>query len=94
MAVGAEVDRATVQDQITQAQYAVATQFVQDGNPHIEDRFFDNATGRLLPPSQISEADWSLYESQLTAAMAERTQIAAMMTKFSQTFGHVGGYHK
>ncbi|MBX8688553.1 DUF4226 domain-containing protein [Mycobacterium sp. 20091114027_K0903767] len=92
--VGLTANETSVQHQITQAQYAVATQFVQDGNPHIEDRFFDNATGRLLPPSQISEADWSLYDAQLTAAMAERTQIAAMMTKFSQTFGHVGGYHK
>lgn len=92
--VGLTANETSVQHQITQAQYAVASQFVQDGNPHIEDRFFDDTSGRLKPPSQISDADWSIYDAQLTAAMADKTQIAAMMTKFSQTFGHVGGYQK
>jgi hypothetical protein len=63
------------------------------GDPHIDDRFFDT-NGRLMPPSQISAEDWSLYDAQLTASMAQYTQINAMLGKFSDTFGHVGGSHQ
>ena len=91
--VGLTANQTSVQHQITQAQYAVAAQFVHEGNPHIEDRFFDG-NGNLKPPSQIREEDWSIYDAQLTASMAEQTQINGMMTKFRETFGHVGGYNK
>jgi EspA/EspE family len=91
--VGLTANQTSIQHQITQAQYAVASQFVHEGNPHIEDRFFDG-NGNLKPPSQISEEDWSIYDAQLTASMAEQTQISGMMTKFCETFGHVGGYNK
>jgi hypothetical protein len=91
--VGLTANQTSVQHQITQAQYAVASQFVHEGNPHIDDRFFDQS-GNLKPPSQISDEDWSLYDSQLTASMADQTQINSMMTKFRETFGHVGGYNK
>lgn len=47
-----------------------------------------------MPPSQISAEDWSLYDAQLTASMAQYTQINAMLGKFSDTFGHVGGSHQ
>ena len=91
--IGLTANQQSTQHQITQATYTVASQFVQEGNTHIEDRFFDD-NGKLKPPSQISEADWSLYDSQLTASMAEYTQINAMLTKFSGTFSHVGGYQE
>jgi hypothetical protein len=91
--VGLTANQTSVQHQITQAQYAVASQFIHGGNTHIDDQFFDQ-NGNLKPPSQISDADWSLYDAQLTASMADQTQINAMMTKFRETFGHVGGYNK
>ena len=89
--VGLTANQTSVQHQITQAQYTVASQFVHQGDPHIDDRFFDK-NGQLKPPSQIDDADWSLYDSQLTASMAGQSQINAMMSKFGTTFGHIGGY--
>ena len=82
---------ASVQRQITQAQYTVASEFIHEGNSHIDERFFDD-NGKLKPPSHIPADDWSLYDSQLTVAMAQYTEIDSMLGKFSDTFGHVGGY--
>jgi hypothetical protein len=57
------------------------------------DRFF-NTDGSLKAPSQISEADWSLYDARLTASMAQYPAISSMMQKFSTTFVLVGGKHE
>lgn len=89
--VGLTANETSVQHQITQAQYTVASQFVHPGDAQIDARFFDG-NGQLKPPSQIDDADWSLYDSQLTASMAGHTQISAMMAKFGTTFSHIGGY--
>lgn len=91
--IGLSATEQSVQHQITQAQYTVASEFVQRGDPIVDAKFF-NDDGTLKPPSQIGEADWSLYDSQLTASMAQYTQINAMLGKFSDTFGHIGGYNK
>jgi hypothetical protein len=91
--VGLTSNEQSIGYQNTQAQYTVASQFVQQGNPHIDDRFFDD-NRKLKPPSQIDPADWSLYDAQLTASMAEYTQINAMLQKFNTTLGQVGGYHE
>ena len=91
--VGLTATQTSVQHQITQAQYTVASEFVHEGNSHIDERFFDD-NGKLKPPSHIPADDWSLYDSQLTVAMAQYTEIDSMLGKFSDTFGHVGGYNK
>jgi hypothetical protein len=90
--VGLTSNDLSIASQYTQAQYTVASEFVDKGNPHIDERFFDETTGRLKPPSQISESDWSIYDAQLTAAMAEQTHVSALMQKFNTTLGRVGGY--
>ncbi|MDA4106593.1 EspA/EspE family type VII secretion system effector [Mycolicibacterium holsaticum] len=91
--VGLTSSEQSIAYQYTQAQYTVASQFVDAGNPHIEERFFDS-NGRLLPPSQISAEDWSIYDSQLTASMAEYEHINSLMQKFNTTLGRVGGYQE
>jgi hypothetical protein len=92
--VGLTSAESSVQRQITQAQYTVASEFVHRGDsPAMPDRFF-NSDGSLKAPSQISEADWSLYDARLTASMAQYPAISSMMQKFSTTFVLVGGKHE
>ncbi|MGV0770944.1 TPR repeat region-containing protein [Mycobacterium syngnathidarum] len=91
--VGLSSSEQSIGYQNTQAQYTVASQFVHEGNPHIEDRFFDS-DGRLLPPNRIDPADWSVYDAQLTTSMAEYTHISPLLQKFNTTLGQVGGYHE
>jgi hypothetical protein len=90
--VGLTSNEQSIGYQNTQAQYTVASQFVHEGNPHIEARFFGEG-GKLLPPSQIDPADWSIYDAQLTTSMAEHPQISSLLQKFNTTIGRVGGYH-
>ncbi len=90
--VGLTSSEQSIGYQNTQAHYAVASQFVHQGNVHIEPRFFDTA-GNLLPPNQIAPADWSLYDMQLSTSMAEYTQIGPTLQKFNTTLGQIGGYH-
>lgn len=82
----------SVHHQITQAQYAIASRLFHDGNPHIDDRFFDETTGKLKSPNQISESDWSVYDAQLTASLADHPEISAMLAKFRETFAHNSGH--
>jgi hypothetical protein len=88
--IGLSATEQSVQHQITQAQYTVASQFIQDSNPYIDPAFF-NGDGSLKSPGQISSDDWSKYDAQMTTAMAQYTQINTMLGKFSDTFGHIGG---
>jgi hypothetical protein len=92
--VGLTSAESSVQRQITQAQYTIASEFIHRGDsPAMPDRFF-NTDGSLKAPSQISEADWSLYDARLTASMAQYPAISSMMQKFSTTFVLVGGKHE
>lgn len=92
--VGLTSAQQSVQYQITQAQYAVASEFIHRGDSAaMPDRFF-NPDGSLKAPNQISEADWSVYDARLTASMAQYPQINNMLIKFSTTFSLVGGYHE
>jgi EspA/EspE family len=88
--VGLSASEQSIGYQNTQAHYAVASQFVHQGNTHIEPRFFDH-NGNLLPPNRIAPADWSLYDMQLTTSMAEYTQLGPALQKFNITLGQVGG---
>lgn len=91
--VGLTSSQQSIAHQYTQAQYTIASQFVSAGNPHIEDRFFDDE-GNLKPPKDISTADISIYDAQLTAAMAEHPRILAMMLRFNTSLGQAGGYEE
>jgi uncharacterized protein YukE len=91
--VGLSTQQQSVQHQITQANYTIASEFIHRGeSPAMPDRFF-NADGSLKAPSQIDPADWSMYDTRLTAAMARYPEISATMSKFSGTFSLIGGYH-
>lgn len=91
--IGLSETQLSVQHQITHAQYTIANQFVQPGNPYIDPQFF-NSDGSLKSPAQIDPDTWSQYDSQLTVALAEYTQIDRMLGKFADTFGLIGGPHK
>jgi hypothetical protein len=92
--VGLTSAEQSVQRQITLAQYTIASEFIHRGDSQaMPDRFF-NTGGSLKAPSQISEADWSLYDARLTASMAQYPAISSMMQKFSTTFTFVGGKHE
>lgn len=92
--VGLTSAQQSAQYQITQAQYTVASEFIHRGDSAaMPDRFF-NPDGSLKAPSQISEADWSVYDARLTASMAQYPEINNMLIKFSTTFSLVGGYHE
>jgi hypothetical protein len=90
--VGLSSTEQTTGHQITQAQYTVAAGFVQAGDSHIDDRFFEN--GKLLPPNRISSEDWSIYNSQLASALVDRPYVADKLGQFRDTLDRVGGYHK
>jgi hypothetical protein len=68
----------------------VASQFIHQGNQHIDPHFF-NADGSLKAPGQISTDEWSDYDAQLSAAMSPYGEINTMLGKFSDTFGHMSG---
>lgn len=91
--VGLTSSQQSIGYQNTQAHYAVASQFIHQGNVHVEPRFFDTQ-GNLLPPNQIAPADWSLYDMQLSTSMADYTQLGPALQKFNTTLGQVGGYHE
>ncbi|MCV7280832.1 hypothetical protein H7J88_14375 [Mycolicibacterium flavescens] len=91
--IGLSQTQLSVQHQITNAQYTVANQFIEQGNPFIDPQFF-NADGSLKSPGQIDPGSWSQYDAQLTAAMAQYTQINSMLGKFADTFGLIGGPQK
>ena len=91
--IGLTADQQSVQHQITQAQYTVASQFIHQGNQHIDPHFF-NADGSLKAPGQISTDEWSDYDAQLSAAMSPYGEINTMLGKFSDTFGHMSGVPK
>ncbi len=88
--IGLSETQLSVQHQITHAQYTIASQFVQPGNPYIDPQFF-NSDGSLKSPAQFEPGSWSQYDAQLTVAMAEYPQIDRMLGKFADTFGLIDG---
>jgi hypothetical protein len=69
----------------TRVAYEVASLTVRVGDPTVDPRYFD-AGGRLLPPDQIPDGDWSLYDSQLTAYLAAFPPIDDAIREFGQTY--------
>ncbi|MFC7675036.1 EspA/EspE family type VII secretion system effector [Mycolicibacterium sp. GCM10028919] len=88
--VGLSANEQSAAHQTTQAQYAVASQFVERGDAYIDPKFF-NGDGSLKSPNQISADEWSVYDAQLTVAMSERVQINSMLEKFRNTLDRVNG---
>jgi hypothetical protein len=48
----------------TEVMYQVAALTARPDDPHINNEFFKD--GRLLPPAEIPDSDWSIYDAQLS----------------------------
>lgn len=74
--------------QIMQAQYTIASQFVDPSNEHIDSRFFED--GKLLPPSRIASSDISIYNSQLGTALVDRPYVSEKVNEFRDALQRIG----
>jgi hypothetical protein len=77
-------DRPTPSRAQTQLAYQVAALTARAGDPHLNAEFFIN--GRLRSPNEITDTDWSIYDSQLTVYLASWPRINAAIQQFGQMF--------
>lgn len=68
----------------TELAYQIASLTARPADPHIDERFFKGE--RLLPPSQIDEADWSIYDAQLTVYLTPWAAINNAIIQFGRTY--------
>ncbi|MEW2477974.1 hypothetical protein AB0876_00115 [Mycobacterium sp. NPDC049093] len=68
----------------TELAYQVAVLTARPDDPHINDGFFSG--GRLLPPSDIAEADWSIYDTQLTVYLTPWPRINDAIRQFGDEY--------
>ncbi|MGX9788464.1 TPR repeat region-containing protein [Mycobacterium sp. MMS18-G62] len=90
--VGLSTTQQSAGHQIIQAQYTIASQFVDPSNSHIDARFFEN--GKLLPPARIDPSDLSIYSNQVGAALVDRPYVADRLGAFRDALQRIGGYHQ
>jgi hypothetical protein len=70
---------------MTEVAYQVASLTVRPGDPHISPEFFDGE--RLLPPGEISNSDWSIYDAQLSVYLSSSPRINEAIRQFGRTYG-------
>lgn len=68
----------------TELAYQVVSMTVRPGDPHINPEYFEG--GRLLSPSQIADADWSIYDTQLTVYLATAPRINDAIRQFGRAY--------
>ncbi|MGV0815421.1 hypothetical protein ABQF34_26010 [Mycolicibacterium boenickei] len=68
----------------TELAYQVVSLTARPGDRHINDEFFSG--GRLMPPDQIADAEWSIYDSQLTVYLAPWPRINEAIRQFSSAY--------
>ena len=68
----------------TELMYQVAVLTARPDDPHINDEFFSG--GRLLPPNRITEADWSIYDTQLTVYLTPWPRINDAIRQFGDAY--------
>jgi hypothetical protein len=68
----------------THVAYQVASLTARPGDPHIDPAFF--AGMRLKSPGEISDKDWSIYDSQLTVFLAPWPQILDAIEQFGRIY--------
>ncbi|WP_205879987.1 hypothetical protein [Mycolicibacterium peregrinum] len=68
----------------TELAYQVAVLTARPDDPHINDEFFSG--GRLLPPSDIAESDWSIYDTQLTVYLTPWPRINDAIRQFGDAY--------
>jgi hypothetical protein len=85
--LGLSATQQDAQHSATNVQYEVASRFVQPDSGYIDPRFFDENTGTLKPPHQISAADWSTYDTQLANYLATtHPELNASVTNYRTTY--------
>jgi hypothetical protein len=80
-----ESEKPTAAHAQTELAYQVASLSARPDDPHINPEFFKGE--RLLPPSQIADVDWSIYDSQLTVFLAASPQILEAIQQFGRVYG-------
>lgn len=92
IAVGAfvaepQVGRPTAAKAQTEVAYRVASLIARPGDPHINPEFF--VADRLKSPAEISDAEWSLYDTQLTVFLAPSPRINDAIARFGRTYERI-----
>jgi hypothetical protein len=82
--VDPQSERFTVARAQTELAYQVVSLTARPGDTHINPEYFKN--GRLLSPSEISEEDWSIYDSQLTVYLATSPRINEAIRQFGDAY--------
>jgi hypothetical protein len=82
--VDPQSERFTVGQAQTELAYQVVSLTAHPDDPHIDPQYFKN--GRLLSPSEISEEDWSTYDSQLTVYLATSPRINDAIRQFGDAY--------
>lgn len=73
----------------TQLAYQVASLTARPDDRHIDEKFFKD--GRLLAPSEIAEAGWSIYDAQLTVYLSSWPRINDAIGEFGRAFDVIAG---
>ena len=68
----------------TELAYQVAVLTARPDDPHINDGFFSG--GRLLPPNEIAESDWTIYDTQLTVYLTPWPRINDAIRQFGDAY--------
>lgn len=68
----------------TELSYQIASLTARPGDPHIGERFFKD--GQLFSPSEIAEADWSIYDAQLTVYLSPWPRINEAIRQFGRAY--------
>ncbi|WP_157897641.1 TPR repeat region-containing protein [Mycolicibacterium rutilum] len=67
--------------------YQVVSLTARDDDPHINEGFFRD--GHLLPPNEIPDTDWSIYDSQLAVYLAPWPRISEAVAQFARTYNRI-----
>lgn len=79
-----QIGRPTTAKAQTQVAYQVASLTARPGDPHINPEFF--IADRLKSPAEISDANWSIYDTQLTVFLAPSPRINDAIRRFGRTY--------
>jgi hypothetical protein len=79
-----QTGRPTAAKAQTEVAYLVASLTARPGDTHINPEFF--IADRLKSPAEISDADWSIYDTQLTVFLAPSPQINDAIRRFGRTY--------
>lgn len=71
----------------TELAYQVVSLTARPGDPHINPEYFKD--GRLLSPSEIPDADWSIYDAQLWVYLATAPRILDAIQWFGRAFDEI-----